>query len=56
VTTTSDIIFVGDGNNGRDSGNLGIKTGKVLESGKSYVFTLDLTAGNKKAVLTVAAK
>jgi hypothetical protein len=56
VTTASDIVFVGDGNNGRDSGNLGIKTGKVLESGKTYVFTLDLTSGNKKAVLTVAAK
>ncbi|WP_286774661.1 MULTISPECIES: DUF5125 domain-containing protein [Sphingobacterium] len=56
LTTTSDIVFVGDGKNGRDSGNLGIKTGKVLEIGKTYVFTLDLTAGNKKAVLTIATK
>ncbi|KKO90120.1 hypothetical protein AAW12_16430 [Sphingobacterium sp. Ag1] len=56
LTTTSDIVFVGDGKNGRDSGNLGIKTGNVLETGKTYVFTLDLTAGNKKAVLTIATK
>ncbi|WP_286849543.1 DUF5121 domain-containing protein, partial [Sphingobacterium sp. UBA7253] len=56
LTTTSDIVFVGDGKNGRDSGNLGIKTAKVLETGKTYVFTLDLAAGNKKAVLTIATK
>ncbi len=56
VTTSSDIVFVGDGKNGRDSGNLGITTGKVLEAGKTYIFTLDLTAGNKKAVLTVVPK
>jgi len=47
---------VGDGKNGRDSGNLGIKTAKVLETGKTCVFTLDLAAGNKKAVLTIATK
>ncbi|MEI2275484.1 DUF5125 domain-containing protein [Sphingobacterium sp. ML3W] len=56
VTTSSDLVFVGDGKNGRDSGNLGVKTGKMLETGKTYTFTLDLTAGNKKAVLTVVPK
>lgn len=56
VTTTSDLIFIGNGTNGRDSGNLGIKTGKVLEVGKTYIFTMDLSAGNKKAVLTVNEK
>jgi len=56
VTTSSDVIFIGDGKNGRDSGNLGVKTGKTLEAGKTYLFTLDLTAGNKKAVLTVVPK
>jgi len=56
VTTSSDLVFVGDGRNGRDSGNLGVKTGKMLEAGKTYTFTLDLTAGNKKAVLTVVPK
>lgn len=53
ITTTSDLIFIGDGANGRDSGNLGIVTGKTLETGATYVFTVDLSAGNDKAVLTV---
>lgn len=56
VTTASDVVFVGDGKNGRDSGNLGIKTGKTLELGKTYIFTLDLAAGNKKATLTITPK
>lgn len=53
LTTTSDIVFVGDGKNGRDSGNLGIIEGKELTVGKSYQFTIDVTAGLDKAVLTV---
>lgn len=53
VTTTSDVVFIGDGSNGRDGGNLGILTGKSLEVGSTYVFTLDLKMGNDKAVLAV---
>ncbi len=53
ISTTSDIIFIGDGKNGRDSGNLGLVTGKTLADGKTYVLTVDLTAGIDKAVLTV---
>ncbi|WP_270090718.1 DUF5125 domain-containing protein [Sphingobacterium sp. SYP-B4668] len=53
ISTTSDIIFIGDGKNGRDSGNLGLVTGKTIPDGKTYVLTVDLTAGNDKAVLTV---
>jgi len=53
LSTTSDIIFIGDGANGRDSGNLGIVAGKSFESGVTYLFTLDLSKGNDKAVLTV---
>ncbi|WP_165021354.1 DUF5125 domain-containing protein [Dysgonomonas sp. ZJ279] len=56
LTTTSDIIFIGDGDNGRDSGNLGIVEGKSLESGAIYVFTVDLSQGNDQAVLTVVKK
>ena len=56
ISTSSDIVFIGDGDNGRDSGNLGIKTDKLLEAGKTYTFTLDLTAGNKKAVLKIDTK
>ncbi|PRY54294.1 uncharacterized protein DUF5016 [Arcticibacter pallidicorallinus] len=56
ISTKSDLIFIGDGANGRDSGNLGIVSGKALEVGATYVFTVDLSAGNDKAVLTVTKK
>lgn len=56
LTTTSDIVFVGNGKNGRDAGNLGIVSGKSLVSGATYVFTVDLTAGVNAAVLTVEKK
>jgi len=55
LSTTSDLIFVGDGSNGRDPGNLGIAEGQTLEVGATYVLTLDLT-GNDQAVLTVEKK
>lgn len=53
LTTESDIIFVGNGSNGRDNGNLGIVEGETLTAGKTYVFTVDVSAGIDKAVLTV---
>lgn len=53
LTTSSDIIFVGNGTNGRDNGNLGIADGKSLETGVSYSLTVDVSAGNDNAVLTV---
>lgn len=53
LTTTSDLIFVGDGSNGRDSGNLGLKEGAHLEEGASYLFVVDLSEGQDNAVLTV---
>lgn len=56
LSTTSDLIFVGDGSNGRDPGNLGIAEGQTLEAGATYVLTLDLTGGNDQAVLTVEKK
>lgn len=55
ISTTSDVIFVGNGSNGRDSGNLGIVAGKTLTAGKTYVFTVTFAAG-PKAVLTVTEK
>lgn len=51
--TESDIVFVGDGANGRDNGNLGIIVGETLEAGATYLFTVDLSAGNDNGVLTV---
>ncbi|MCL7988775.1 DUF5125 domain-containing protein [Sphingobacterium sp. lm-10] len=53
IATESDLIFIGDGTNGRDSGNLGIITGASLEAGTTYVLTVDLSAGNQAAMLTV---
>ena len=53
LSSTSDIIFVGNGSNGRDSGNLGLLPSKLLEENKSYVLTVDLSEGNSKAKLTV---
>lgn len=53
LSTTSDLVFVGDGTNGRDAGNLGIVDGKMLETGAVYRFTMDVTAGISAAVLTV---
>jgi len=56
LTTDSDIVFVGDGSNGRDNGNLGLVTGTTLEIGATYVFTIDLSAGVDNGVLTVVKK
>lgn len=56
ITTNSNLVFVGDGTNGRDSGNLGLLDGVTLEAGATYVFTVDVSAGNTQAVLTVTKK
>ena len=55
LTTESDLVFIGAGNdvNGRDSGNLGLLEGKYFEEGKTYVFTVDVTQGRDKAILTI---
>jgi len=56
ISTDNDMIFIGDGNNGRDSGNLGVVSGKSLALGTSYILTVDLSQGNSKAILTVVKK
>lgn len=56
ISTDNDMIFIGDGTNGRDSGNLGIVSGKSLTLGTSYILTVDLGQGNSKAILTVVKK
>lgn len=56
ITTNSDVIFIGNGDNGRDNGNLGIVEGTTLETGATYVFTVDVSAGIDQAVLTVVKK
>ncbi len=61
LTSASDIVGIGTGDvdesgEKHDDGNLYIKPGKALEEGKAYLFTIDVTAGNDKAVLTVEEK
>jgi len=56
LSTSSDLILVGNGSNGRDPGNLGIVTGRQLVDGATYVLTVDLSAGNDQAVLNVERK
>jgi hypothetical protein len=56
LTTDSDIVFIGDGENGRDNGNLGLVSGVTLETDATYVFTVDVSAGIDQAVLTVTKK
>ncbi len=53
LTTDSEVIFVGDGENGRDSGNLGFVSEKIIPKGTKYILTLDLSAGNDAAKLSV---
>lgn len=56
ISTTSDLIFIGNGSNGRDSGNLGLLTGKTIAKDKSYILTVDVSAGNNNATLEVKEK
>jgi hypothetical protein len=57
LTTTSDIVFVGNGStsdylgNNRDDGNLGLL--QALEVGATYVFVIDVSAGRNNAELAV---
>lgn len=53
LSTTSDLVFVGNGSNGRDNGNLGLVEDVTLEEGATYVFVVDVSAGIGQAVLTV---
>lgn len=56
LTSASDMVGVGDGNNGHDDGNLFLTDGSRFETNGIYVFTVDLSAGNDNAVLTVEYK
>ena len=60
LSTASNVVFVGDGatndyqGNNRDAGNLGLQ--QPLDAGATYVFVVDVSAGNDAAVLTVTKK
>lgn len=51
LTSTHDVIVIPNAD-----GNLSLAPGKTLKKDKTYVLTLDLSAGNKKAVLSVEEK
>lgn len=53
ITSTSSLILVGDGTGGHDDGNLYLADGEKLKDNVVYVFTVDMTAGVDKAVLSV---
>lgn len=53
LISRSDLVGVGTGSNGHDSGNLFLMDGVVLQDNGVYVFTVDLTQGINDAVLTV---
>jgi hypothetical protein len=56
ISTTSDLILLGNGSNGADPGNLNLQPGVSLESGAAYEFVVDLSGGINSAVLTVTKK
>lgn len=52
LTSQSELIGVGTGDNGHDNGNLFLNEGVELEANVIYVIKLDLTGGINNAVLT----
>lgn len=52
LTSQSDLIGVGMGDDGHDNGNLYLKDGVELEANVIYVITLDCTNGIDNAILT----
>ncbi len=53
LVSQSNLIGVGTGSNGHDSGNLFLEDGVVLQDNGVYVITVDLTQGIKDAIMTV---
>lgn len=51
LVSQSDLIGVGTGSNGHDTGNLFLKEGVTLEEGATYVITVDLNQGVNDAIL-----
>lgn len=53
ITSSSDIVLVGDGTNGHDNGNLYLAEGKTLEVGHIYRFTVNTNGSRTSCVLSV---
>ena len=56
ISTTSNIVVIGDGTGGHDNGNIYLISGVTLQSGATYVFTVDCSKGINAATLTVTKK
>lgn len=60
LSTNSEVFGIGTGKDasgkGHDSGNIYLKDGVTLKDGDTYVFTVDLSDGVDKGVLTVTKK
>ncbi|MCI1685526.1 MAG: DUF5016 domain-containing protein [Prevotella sp.] len=56
LSLSSSDFFMGDGTNGGDNGNVYPMKGVTLKEGDTYVFTVDLTKGCAKGVVTVTKK
>jgi hypothetical protein len=58
ITSSSDLIYANYDplNPTTDNGNLRLYEGKTLEAGATYVFVVDVSAGNTKATLLVTKK
>lgn len=52
ISSTDETIFVGDGSNGADNGNIALREGKTFDAGGVYVFTITWNGG--KGVLTLS--
>lgn len=53
ISTTSNLLFVGNGENGGDSGNIKLVDGQTFDLMGIYTITVDVTAGITNALLTV---
>lgn len=53
LVSQSDLIGVGNGDDGHDNGNLYLKEGVTLTDNGVYVITVDLTQGIHDAIMTV---
>jgi hypothetical protein len=56
ITTTSNLVYIGDGTNGGDNGNIYLIPGVTLQSGATYVLTVDCSKGISAATLNVTKK
>lgn len=52
LSSSDETVFVGDGSNGADDGNISLQTGKTFDTGGVYVFTVTWSGGSGVLTLT----